>query len=1283
MKRFICLVVALAMVLAVMPVIGFAADGDTIKAVRTAYFNNGTEWKLYDGTTGNDNILAASNGSDGWQAEQSFTDEDGSVTSQTSLSGTGFTTPRNALIAFTIPENFDAENTAKITLGMKIKNVKQVTSGVRLAVYGNSLDGTWSESTGKGAFGDKSGLTCLGLTDAIQTGNQTGETPSGETVTLSSSALLSYVKQMAAEGKKEVTFRIATPLGGIRIYSYNTADAPTLTFTKGTLTTVNVKTVYYDGDKEVKTDTTTVKNIVAGETFNYSGSIAPTVKDSGAVYTYDESKSVLSVAANADGTSEIIIAYTKWDGEGAFDGYELTDEGAWCWFADPRSIAYKNEEGTLDFSIIGYIDVHGNIKATQVNNLTNTVEEVLIRSNIQPDDHNNPTFLVLPDERIIVFYSRHTDEPCFWYRVTKKPGDLTTLGAEKCLNTANNTTYPSPFLMKNDPDNIYLCWRGIEWHPTIAKLSLPDENGDLHFTYGPYQMVRSKGDSANIRPYAKYASNGVDKIYVTYTTGHPDNEQPNWLYLNQINIADMTLEDINGNTLSTIENGPLAVNKKDANQSFVVDMGEGNMRDWVWQTAIGEDGYPVIAMVRISGGKNSHDYYYVKWNGTEWVKTFLTNAGGHFHQTPGYEMCYSGGMAIDPDDTNVIYCSVPVEGVFGKVYEIIKYTMSEDGRSVVSTEQITKDSELNNVRPFIIPNSKGNDIRLMWMHGNYYDWIVRNNRNGRAYDTAVHTQVELPMEEVSIDNPIFEETFETDGGAYKASTEVTGSFDVTCEKSFTVSADVYMKGAGSVLDMGSIKFGVKDMATQYGAVKVGVRKRAVTTVNGEKFVSSNVYGTSDWWFDNSNGTNGDYGVYDYKGYVNLTFVYDGQNLKVYRDALLDQNIEAEGLTIDGIKLASFEGYVENIAVYDRALNFREVQALEAAEYEVKEIEPQAGKSVTIKYQTADGKQIIPDEVRALPQAADKFTFKEPARLFIDNNLYKLNTKLTNPVCDITGENPTITAVYDEYINIVKDGTFEDENGNFSWGTWKSPERNEYFKDICSDWFFVVNRDTNANVLYGQSIEADDYALGTRWNDKEKGLCSMANFIPVEAGKKYYVSYDYKHKFDGTDAGYMRTTFQPTDAITTDDASDNNIPMSVTTEWQTNEFEITAPADGYIYFHFSYVGSGGGANPNDNQGNGPFWYLDNFVVSELDAKDIKLVATEAVDGKTKVTLKNDTGEAVTGVKVYASLNNADGITEKVVSATIDMAIGEKKSVTLDISGDVKVFVWDKDMKPLTK
>lgn len=141
--------------------------------------------------------------------------------------------------------------------------------------------------------------------------------------------------------------------------------------------------------------------------------------------------------------------------------YEVTSEGAWCWFADPRALHYENEKGTINKTYVGYIDIHGNIKAMQYDFKKKRQDEVLIRSYFQPDDHNNPTFLVLPDERIMIFYSRHTDEPCFYYRISRLPGDITTLGEEKVIKTKDNTTYPSPFILSDDPEHIYLCWRGI------------------------------------------------------------------------------------------------------------------------------------------------------------------------------------------------------------------------------------------------------------------------------------------------------------------------------------------------------------------------------------------------------------------------------------------------------------------------------------------------------------------------------------------------------------------------------------------------------------------------------------------------------------------------------------------------------------------------------------------------------------------------------------------------------------------------------------------------------
>lgn len=558
--------------------------------------------------------------------------------------------------------------------------------------------------------------------------------------------------------------------------------------------------------------------------------------------------------------SSIHLSAQKTENVPVGGGYPVTAEGAWCWFADPRALHYENESGTINKTYIGYIDIHGNIKAMQYDFKKKKQEEVLIRSYFQPDDHNNPTFLVLPDERIMIFYSRHTDEACFYYRISQIPGDITMLGEEKVIKTRNNTTYPSPFILSDDPEHIYLCWRGIGWHPTIAKLSLPDEKDDVSIVWGAYQIVKSTG----ARPYAKYVSNGKDKIYLTYTTGHPDNENPNFLYFNYIDIHTMQLKDVKGNTLSTIADGTFRVNKTPdyvARYPYTV-VDNPIERDWVWQVALDKKGYPVIAMVRISSDKSSHDYYYAGWDGHEWKKTFLANAGGHFHQTPNLEKCYSAGMAIDPANTSLIYCSLPIEGKYGKVYEIMKYTLDEDGK-IISTEAITRNSQLNNVRPYIISGSENTPLRLAWMYGNYYDWIV-SSQYPQGYCTGI-----------ACDFKGF--------AAIKKKAKVGKNFSFNPRKDFTLEETVPLdvnNYEGCLLQLGDLEYYLDGQT-----MKPEVRYK------GKVYHSTNILGTADCWKMTSRSTGGKwYAPQKYEN-VRLRIEYKRGTLCIYINDLLDQKIK--------------------------------------------------------------------------------------------------------------------------------------------------------------------------------------------------------------------------------------------------------------------------------------------------------------------------------------------------------------------------------------------------------
>ena len=618
--------------------------------------------------------------------------------------------------------------------------------------------------------------------------------------------------------------------------------------------------------------------------------------------------------------SLLILVIHSARGEEQFQGYPLTQEGAWCWFADPRAVHYTSEDGSINASYIGYIDVHGNVKAMQMDYITGVKSEVLVRSYFQPDDHNNPTFLVLPDERVLIIYSRHTDESAFYYRVSKRPGDITQLGEEKCIKTNHNTTYPSPFLMSDDPEHFYLCWRGLGWHPTIARLTLPDENDDVQIKWGPYQMVQSTG----ARPYAKYYSNGKDKLYMTYTTGHPDNEQPNWVYFNVINLhattdtegrmsVDPTLEDIRGKQLSTIANGTFAVSKTDAYKSSypytIVDAPTG-YRDWVWQIACDAEGLPIIAMVRINGGKDQHQYYYAKWTGSKWRLTSLADGGGRFHSS-NTEYCYSGGEALDPENPHIIYLSIPTTGASGsKVHEIWKYTLNDAG-AITAKEQITRNSTKNNIRPFVLPGSADSKLRLCWMHGDYYYWLVRTGYP-QGYPTGINTDYQLPQATLLEVEPTFEKVWNTSLTADKTVTIDTDEADqFTLMLNWSIDHSHY---GGTLLTMGDMTYAL-DATTMKPYVKIG----------DHTYWSQSILGTSDAWATQSSGTDGKWYLTKL-GTWNATFTYDGKVLTVYREGWIDQKIEVEGLKLDDITVGGYAGTLTSAKVYHHTLQQADVRA---------------------------------------------------------------------------------------------------------------------------------------------------------------------------------------------------------------------------------------------------------------------------------------------------------------------------------------------------------------------
>ena len=302
----------------------------------------------------------------------------------------------------------------------------------------------------------------------------------------------------------------------------------------------------------------------------------------------------------------------------------------------------------------------------------------------------------------------------------------------------------------------------------------------------------------------------------------------------------------------------------------IVDKTEG-IRNWVWQIALDKDEHPVIAYPHIDDAKTSHYYWYARWTGSEWKNTKVINAGHAFHQNWNQtERCYSGGMSLDPDNINDMYLSIPTkDGQYNKdgVYEIWKYTIDDEG-NVAGSEQITQDSPKNNARPFILPGSKNSKLRLGWIQGDYYYWMVNKNYP-KGYPTRMMCDYEWEEE-------LTKEGEEAD---YPRPDCICLGINKTLNLAFAMNESKY---EGKLFTLGNMTY---SLGTDY---------YPVITIGENTYRSQNRLLTSDDWATKSSGTSGDNHPTKLSTWV-LSMTYDGNVLTTYRNGLVDQVIETTEL----------------------------------------------------------------------------------------------------------------------------------------------------------------------------------------------------------------------------------------------------------------------------------------------------------------------------------------------------------------------------------------------------
>jgi hypothetical protein len=405
----------------------------------------------------------------------------------------------------------------------------------------------------------------------------------------------------------------------------------------------------------------------------------------------------------------------------------LTDDGAWCWFSDPRAIYFQGKHRR---TYAGWIDRKGNVVVGFYDHDSKTIETNIVHKELEVDDHDNPSLFIDNDQRLWLTYSKHSGD-CIYLAKAKRAEDISTWEPTRSLQLNDTVTYPESsntytytnlFQLADEQNTLYLFWRGADYKPNF---STSTDNGE---TWSPGKiLILPERLYRDRRPYVKVVSNNKDVIHFAFTDGHPNREPSNSIYYAR--YRDGYLYKANEEKIKAWTDLPVEPREADV----VYDATTTNEKAWIWDVTQDRQGDPVIVYSRFPND-STHLYYYAVWDQGQWVNHKLLNSGRWFPQTqPGAierEPNYSGGIVLDHEDPSTVYLSRTKNGKF----EIEKWTTADKGRHWDVTD-ITTNSSFDNVRPFVIRNhSIQGSPTVLWMN-------VKKYIHYTDYETAVMMDV--------------------------------------------------------------------------------------------------------------------------------------------------------------------------------------------------------------------------------------------------------------------------------------------------------------------------------------------------------------------------------------------------------------------------------------------------------------------------------------------------------------------------------------------------------------
>ena len=392
---------------------------------------------------------------------------------------------------------------------------------------------------------------------------------------------------------------------------------------------------------------------------------------------------------------------------------DTINDAAWCWFSDPRAIYYK---GNREQVYYGFINGKGDVRVSSHDLKTGEKETYVLHPGLEVDDHNVPTFLFLPDGRLLAFYNHHNGN--IFMRKSKYAESIREWEEETVIlekDSLNRYCYTNPVMLSGENNRIYLFGRNI----VRNKLGTYTDTRIYAIYSDDYGNTWSKeknlfdNQGRNTPQYVKYTSDNKSRIDFLFTDGHPKQDAAISVY--HIYYQNGEFRQTNGQKICSYSDAPVVIGKVNK----VYDAVKNGVRSWIWDIALDKDNHPVITYARYPS-EMEHQYYYARWDGREWNTIKVTDAGNYITIIkPGKKLLeahYSGGIVLDHSNPDIVFLSRKI----GNQFELEKRIIGANGEQQVFP--LTQASRKDNLRPYVIYGKNKGSSLLMWMEGFYYHY---------------------------------------------------------------------------------------------------------------------------------------------------------------------------------------------------------------------------------------------------------------------------------------------------------------------------------------------------------------------------------------------------------------------------------------------------------------------------------------------------------------------------------------------------------------------------------